>query len=145
MLRPLQNCLVAEEQAIAIYQAECLLLAWTPVTSGRRATLALCRRILKEEKEHRSLIREHLEGSIVLEARLTLARFGGYLLGLLLSALPSRLSWRIHSWAEREAAQIYGAAAAHPLSDGLAGTLRHAENQELEHARAFHEKSILRA
>lgn len=143
----LSECLSSEEQAIAIYEAECWFLRRSAFTRGRKTTLALCEKILAEEREHRSGIVDHLEPRLALSAVVMLSKLGGYALGAALAQFPSRLNWRVHVWAEIQAAKIYRNAAnliaSDPSSENILNNrailkiLREAERQELEHSRLF--------
>lgn len=119
----------AEEQAIGIYEAE---VFWR----GER----VFSEILQEEIAHKSSLSSFSPGP----AR-AFDRWSGRLLGSLLSLLPRRICYRLHEWAEAEAARIYEAAlerchgndlnSAH-LSE-LQKALSHAAKQEWEHSRRF--------
>lgn len=134
----LESCLLAEEQAIAIYEAEIFLLRLTPLTAQRRLTLELCLDIVAEERVHRGEILNYSNDAFRPKVRIAISRFAGHLLGVALSLIPSRASWRIHSWAEQQAAEIYRACAQKLAADSPALTsMRQAEFQEQEHSRRF--------
>jgi rubrerythrin len=110
----LLNAYSAEQQAIAIYQAE---VFWRPGASGD-----VFRAVLAEEQAH------------------PFNFFFGWLFGSGLSLLPRRLCYRIHVWAEREAAKTYEVTVANIGPDApelLRKSLSHAAVQEVEHARRF--------
>lgn len=97
---PLWKAILAEEQAIAIYQAETLFL--------RGENGLIYRETLKEEQSHLAGLEAYL-GSLGLGAKVyrVLNRLGGLMLGTLLSLLPELWRARVHTWAEASAAVIY--------------------------------------
>lgn len=144
------KALLAEEQAISIYQAEVFFL--------RGKGGILYRETLKEEKEHLDGLEAYI-GSMGLLPKCyrILNRLGGLVLGSFLSSLPEAWRARVHSWAEASAAAIYadchrkiGELWEHPQTrqsmvslwgnSGYFSLLKHldsARRQEEEHSRRF--------
>jgi hypothetical protein len=94
----LKKALSAERQAVAIYSAQVdLFRKW------ERSDLEIYEDILREEKSHQSEIEEALGGPApsIFDAK------SGYLFGLFLAVIPKRWNYRMHIWAEREAAMAY--------------------------------------
>ena len=139
----LKSCLISEEQAIAIYVAECRVLKLTAFWKVRRDTLALCQKVLLEEKCHRLEVGAYVPMGTLFRFQLWLSRIGGYIVGVILSFLPVSLSWRIHSWAEMQAASIYQATIDHvgerEGAESLVECLKLAKTQETRHAQHFQE------
>ncbi len=98
-------------------------------------------KILSEEKQHESEISAYVPQTIFNQAMTHFSRWGGYILGGFFSAIPSHLNWKIHAWAELEAARIYGKAARvasrERTDKTLVEILRHSEKQETEHSKEF--------
>lgn len=94
------KAILAEEQAIAIYQAEVFFL--------RGKHRAVYRETLKEEESHLLGLESYL-GTLGWGANFyrRLNRIGGLILGSVLSALPDLWRTRVHAWAEASAAAIY--------------------------------------
>jgi predicted NAD/FAD-dependent oxidoreductase len=143
-----KSALLSEVQAIAIYEAECFLLRRSAFTHARRRTLKICEEILREEREHSaSLVSDPRSRDFPRKpqgAAMAFSRWGGYALGCILAALPASLSWRAHSWAEKEAAQIYEDTherllreSAGSVDPKLLSALKLAMQQEREHAVRF--------
>jgi hypothetical protein len=131
--RELFRVWLTEIQAIAIYKSEISCLRRLPRVPRRRATIALCERILLEEFEHSDSVGRHLRLRAPDRALAQAYRGAGVLLGWTLSVLPARLSWKVHAWAERQAARVYADAFAQmPLRE-----LWTAHEQELNHAALF--------
>jgi len=94
------KAILAEEQAIAIYQAEVVFL--------RGPNGALYRETLKEEIDHLVGLEAYLgPAGIVSKAYRLLNRLSGFALGALLALLPESWRSKVHSWAEASAAAIY--------------------------------------
>lgn len=126
------NAYSAEQQAIAIYKAQTF---WRPGASGQ-----IFREILAEELCHQESMASFMQspGLVLLVTPINL--IAGWMLGSVLSLLPRALCYRIHVWAEREAAKTYevtlaGLASSDPKS--LRDALSHAAKQEHDHARRF--------
>lgn len=126
------NAYSAEQQAIAIYSAE---VFWCPGESGN-----LFREVLAEELSHQQSVRPFITAWFLVMLITPFNYFFGWLLGSLLSLLPRLLCYRIHVWAEVEAAKTYentlrnlGQGAHHDLIDAL----RTAVSQEYAHAERF--------
>lgn len=81
----------AEEQAIAIYEAE---MFWRPEK--------IFAEILAEERDHLRSISFEANGLFSISNRLA-----GWVLGSALSILPRSICYRVHIWAELEAAKVY--------------------------------------
>jgi rubrerythrin len=129
----------AETQAIAIYQAEIWALQRAGGSSARDRTLQLCEQILSEEKLHEQEVDSDDVG-FGFEVASALLRSSGWLLGFAFSLLPSRLNWKAHVWAEREAAKGYRRAAAAAREAGLfqkEAVFLEIARQENEHAERF--------
>lgn len=105
--KTLRAALLTEVQAIAIYRAECAVLGLTAWTRRRRLMERICQRTLREELGHQSRVGVFVQSSPFFRALWQLNVAGGWALGLLLACLPSRWNWRIHAWAENEAARAY--------------------------------------
>lgn len=96
--KALRAALAAERQAIGIYESQV-----QQFQKRKRSDCQIYEEILKEEKQHRSELEDALE-----EAEPSvLDKFAGHSFGLLLSVLPKRWNYRMHVWAEREAAKAY--------------------------------------
>lgn len=131
--KALRAAYLAEQQAIAIYEAEIAVLSRSGWTVGRQLSLQLCRDILTEERQHALALERSLPASVWLVLQREVSRWGGRALGLLLSLLPSRVSWHLHVWAERQAADIYERAS---RATALPALLE-ARDQEARHATLF--------
>lgn len=83
--------LSAETQAISIYEAQ---ISWRPEP--------IFIEILAEEKAHQKSLNLNLPKILRLYHRCS-----GYLLGLILCFLPRPLCYRVHVWAEKQAALVY--------------------------------------
>ena len=127
--RILSKAAAAEEQAIAIYQAE---VFWRPEQ--------IFKEILLEEIQHR----EHLPVSLF-PLFSWLQRGSGWILGSIFCLLPRALCYQAHVWAEREAAKIYldcyNALKSQDFSEKeeILASLQEAEAQERAHAQRFAE------
>ena len=86
----------AEQQAIAIYEAQVL---WRPGSSGK-----IFREILAEERQHMLSIKPFLSLQIVVFMTGPLNILFGWIFGSLLSILPRKLCYKVHVWAEKDAA-----------------------------------------
>ena len=128
----LLNAFSAEQQAIAIYEAQ---VFWLPRESG-----AVFRDVLAEERAHRLSIEPFMGIQTVV---LMISPFNilmGWVFGSVLSLLPRKVCYRIHVWAEEEAAKTYEQTAKKiPPSapSRLREALIHAAHQEHEHASRF--------
>lgn len=128
----LLNAFSAEQQAIAIYEAQ---VFWRPRDSG-----AVFREVLAEERAHRLSIEPFMGTQAVV---LMISPFNilmGWIFGSFLSLLPRKICYRLHVWAEEEAAKTYEQTAKKiPLSapSRLREALDHAAHQEHEHASRF--------
>jgi rubrerythrin len=134
-LRHLLGALNAEQQAIAIYEAQ---VFWRP-----RSVDPIFREILAEERLHSLNIEPFVKLSF---ASFLIRPFNvlfGWLFGTLLSMLPRKICYRIHVWAERDAAKTYEKAAGQTSKvemPALYVALTHAARQEYEHAERFQKK-----
>jgi demethoxyubiquinone hydroxylase (CLK1/Coq7/Cat5 family) len=145
--RVLVSALLTEVQAISIYEAQIFILRNTALSEGRRVTLKTCSDILLEEKLHSDSLFPVLAAHSFRSLLLFGNRISGYTVGAFLSLLPHRLHWRVHVWAEIEAARAYRNAAraleAIPLStplterEGILNFLKMTEIQELKHSETF--------
>jgi rubrerythrin len=128
----LLNAYSAEQQAIAIYKAQTF---WRPGASGQ-----IFREILAEELSHQESMASFMNSPVLVLLITPFNFLAGWMLGSFLSILPRPLCYRIHVWAEHEAAKTYettlaGLGANDPKS--LKESLAHAAHQEHEHARRF--------
>ena len=136
----LKNAWLSELQAVTIYQTEHLILSLTPFGQLRRKSIAVYKEVLAEELAHSAGLKPYLSPSLVLTLSATASRASGVFIGLLLSTLPSRMSWRVHAWAEHQASDIYRLTAAKlsgPIAPALRESLIHAQKQERGHALRF--------
>ncbi len=126
------NAYSAEQQAIAIYKAQTF---WRPGASGR-----IFREILAEELSHQESMASFMNSPGLVLLMTPFNFIAGWMLGSVLSMLPRPLCYRIHVWAEREAAKTYEVTLA-SLGSGdqksLRDALSHAAKQEHEHANRF--------
>jgi rubrerythrin len=128
----LLNAFSAEQQAIAIYEAQ---VFWRPGAGG-----SVFREILAEEREHRLSIDPYFDHKLTKALITPFNIITGWFLGTLLSIIPRKICYMIHIWAETEAAKTYEAtenkirAIAPPL---LRDALSHAAIQERGHADRF--------
>jgi rubrerythrin len=128
----LLNAFSAEQQAIAIYEAQ---VFWRQGSSG-----AIFRKILKEERDHRLGIEPYFNHPWVKGVISPFNILAGWVLGTVLSILPRRWCYEIHVWAETQAAETYeNTAQSLPIGapQVLRDVLAHAAKQEHEHARQF--------
>ena len=132
----LLNAFSAEQQAIALYEAQ---VFWRPGESS-----SLFRQVLAEERAHRLSIEEFLGRTTSIKIVTTMITpiniLMGWVFGCVLSILPRKLCYRIHVWAEEEAAKTYDQTAKLIPSDSpphLRAALVHASAQERLHARLF--------
>ncbi len=128
----LLNAYSAEQQAIAIYQAE---VFWRSGASGD-----VFRAVLAEEQAHQRSMDAYMDSRWIIYVMTPFNFFFGWVFGSGLSLLPRRLCYRIHVWAEREAAKTYEVTVANIGPDApepLRKSLSHAAAQEVEHARRF--------
>ena len=132
----LLNAFSAEQQAIAIYEAE---VFWRP---GH--TNAVFRDILAEERVHRLHMEPYLGMAVGLNAVVLLFtpfnKVIGWVFGSFLSLLPRKLCCRIHIWAENEAAKTYEKTVRNLPTHApqtLRDALSKAAHQEHEHSRRF--------
>lgn len=128
----LLNAYSAEQQAIAIYKAQTF---WRPGASGQ-----IFRDILAEELAHQDSMASFMKSPLLVLIITPFNFIAGWMLGSVLSMLPRPLCYRIHVWAEHEAAKTYevtlaGLGSHDPKS--LRDALSHAAKQEHEHARRF--------
>lgn len=126
------NAYSAEQQAIAIYKAQTF---WRPGASGQ-----IFREILAEELSHQESMASFMNSPGLVLLMTPFNVIAGWMLGSVLSMLPRPLCYRIHVWAEREAAKTYevtlaGLGSSDPKS--LRDALSHAAKQEHEHASRF--------
>jgi rubrerythrin len=131
-MKQLLNAFSAEQQAIAIYEAQ---VFWRPGPSGR-----LFRDVLNEERQHRHGIEPYLNDRLLKLLVTPFNVLAGWLLGTLLSLLPRKVCYQIHVWAEKEAAKTYEQTAlqvANIAPKPLLEALHHAAMQEREHAARF--------
>jgi hypothetical protein len=133
--RALKSAWLSELQAISIYEAEISILKKTAFTKKRKRTLELCERILSEELHHSESVKHHFKSDRLLAVQVQVSKWVGTGIGVFLSLLPSRTSWRVHAWAEREAAQIYSST----YKIARLPELTEAEAQERAHAQLFEE------
>ena len=132
----LEKALSAERQAISIYAAELPLLRWRKFEQ-----IATFDRILAEEREHAGMLEEEM-GALATRGASWIDHLGGTIFGFLLGMLPQAVNFRVHAWAEREAAKSYWTARAfvlhtRPEKTDLARTLGRMARQELAHRRSF--------
>jgi hypothetical protein len=132
-IKALQAAYLSELQAIAIYEAELEVLKSLSPSADRKRTQELCESILLEEIEHSNHFVPFLGPDFKSSIQAQLSVRVGKLLGKALALTPSRTSWRIHAWAERQAAEIYENAYS---MTGLA-QLQEARDQERSHAERF--------
>jgi rubrerythrin len=128
----LLNAFSAEQQAIAIYEAQ---VFWRPRASG-----AVFREVLAEEHVHRLSIEPFMGTQAVVLMMSPFNVLIGWIFGSFLSLLPRKICYEIHVWAEEEAAKTYEQTAKKiPLSAPLQlrEALAHAAHQEREHASRF--------
>jgi rubrerythrin len=128
----LLNAYSAEQQAIAIYKAQ---IFWRPGLNGQ-----IFRDILAEEMAHQQGMAIYMNSPALVLLMTPFNFFAGWSLGSILSILPRAICYRIHVWAEREAAKTYEKTlAALDVDDPaqLKEALAHAAAQEHEHARRF--------
>jgi rubrerythrin len=136
-LRHLFGALYAEQQAIAIYEAQ---VFWRS-----RSDELIFREILAEERLHSLSIEPFVKLNF---ASFLIRPFNilfGWLFGTLLSMLPRKLCYRIHVWAEKDAAKTYEDAARKTSKDeapALYDALTHAARQEYQHAERFQKKLL---
>jgi rubrerythrin len=131
-MRKLINAYSAEQQAIAIYKAQTF---WRPGANGQ-----VFRAVLAEEISHQDSMDNFMRSPILVLLITPFNFIAGWMLGSFLSILPRALCYRIHVWAEHEAAKTYettlaGLGANDPKN--LKVALAHAAEQEHEHARRF--------
>ena len=128
----LLNAFSAEQQAIAIYEAQ---VFWRPKSND-----AVFREVLVEEREHRLGIEPFLGLKAVVFLVSPFNNLMGWAFGTLLSLLPRKICYKVHVWAEEEAAKTYEQTL-NNLPSGAPPELRdavaHAAEQEREHARRF--------
>jgi len=126
---------IAEVQAIAIYEAE---VFWC-----RSDVLKVeLNRILNEERSHAGQMREWLSDRPWARRW---NRMAGWVLGSILIAIPEPYFSRVQAWAETQASEIYETAASHAVTvrsihPHLLAVLKHASEQEREHAQFFSER-----
>jgi len=128
----LLNAFSAEQQAIAIYEAQ---VFWRPRDSG-----AVFREVLAEERAHRLSIEPFMGIQAVVFFMSPFNILMGWVFGTFLSLLPRKLCYRVHVWAEEEAAKTYEQTAKKIPIDApsqLREALVHAAHQEHEHASRF--------
>ena len=126
------NAYSAEQQAIAIYKAQTF---WRPGASGQ-----VFREILAEELSHQDSMANFMNSPVPVLLMTPFNFIAGWMLGSFLSILPRPLCYRIHVWAEHEAAKTYETTLAGLGADdpkALKEALAHAAEQEHEHARRF--------
>jgi len=126
------NAYSAEQQAIAIYKAQTF---WRPGASGQ-----IFRDILAEEISHQASMASFMNTPFLVLLITPINFLGGWMLGSFLSILPRPLCYRIHVWAEEEAAKTYETTLANLSAEdpkSLKEALAHAAHQEHEHARRF--------
>lgn len=134
--KSLRSALSAERQAIGIYEAQ---VSW--FKKWNRRDRALYEEILAEEKQHRS----ELEKNLAAPTSSFVDHLTGLLFGTLLCLLPRSWNYRLHVWAEREAAKAYFLAWKEicklpPVGKGerqLRKTLWEQTKQELSHRKRF--------
>ncbi len=127
---------IAEIQAIAIYEAE---VFWCR-SEGLKSELI---RILNEERSHAGVMNEWVTDRPWARKW---NRLAGWVLGSFLSTIPDPYFSRIQSWAENQASEIYEGASLNAAQDQLSNprlfaVLKHASEQEREHAQFFAERS----
>lgn len=128
----LLNAYSAEQQAIAIYKAE---VFWRPGKSGQ-----IFRTILAEEEAHQRSMDPFMASTGIIAVIAPFNFMAGWLLGTFLSLLPRNLCYRIHVWAEIEAAKTYEMTLQKMgkyVPSGLGHALTEAAHQERDHARRF--------
>ena len=132
----LLNAFFAEQQAIAIYEAQ---VFWRPGESG-----LVFREILAEERAHRlslePFLGEHKSMKILVMLLRPFNVLAGWGFGSVLSMLPRKICYRAHVWAEEDAAKTYDDTAKKIPLDAprtLHESLIHAATQERTHARIF--------
>jgi rubrerythrin len=126
------NAYSAEQQAIAIYKAQTF---WRPGKNGQ-----VFREILAEEISHQNSMDNFMSTPLLVLLITPFNFIAGWMLGSFLSVLPRALCYRIHVWAEREAAKTYETTLAGLGADELTtlkAALAHAAEQEYAHARRF--------
>ena len=136
-LRHLNEVINAEQQAIAIYEAQ---VFWRPGNSG-----SIFREILAEERIHNQSIRPFAQHQTKTLTFRPLNILVGWLFGTLLSILPRKMCYQIHVWAENNAAKTYEKAAkkiTQDVSPELFSALTHAALQEHQHAERFRTKLV---
>jgi len=128
-----------ESQAIAIYEAECMVLGLSPFSVKRKISLHTCTEILREEKEHQTELLRWLKPGFFARLYCAPNLAIGYAIGIILALLPSSLFWKMHAIAERQAAETYEKtlkSLRSPEKD-LARFLRTAVHQEMQHRERF--------
>jgi len=108
---------------------------WRPGASG-----AVFREVLAEERAHRLNIEPFLGTQAVVFLMSPFNILMGWIFGSFLSLLPRKLCYRVHVWAEEEAAKTYENTAKKIPGDApsrLREALAQAAQQEYEHARRF--------
>ncbi len=134
-MRHLFGALYAEQQAIAIYEAQ---VFWRP-----RSSDLIFREILAEERLHNLSIEPFVKLNVVSIMIRPFNVLFGWLFGTLLSLLPRKLCYRIHVWAEKDAAKTYEDAARRTSkieAPALYEALIYAAQQEYQHAERFRKK-----
>jgi demethoxyubiquinone hydroxylase (CLK1/Coq7/Cat5 family) len=123
---------VAEQQAIAIYEAQ---VFWRRRESGQ-----VFRAILEEERHHDFSIRPFVNLPILVFLITPFNKIGGWLFGTLLSILPRRICYTVHVMAEKDAAHKYEKAVrctSEAENPALFEALTQAALQEHQHAEMF--------
>lgn len=134
-MRHLFGALYAEQQAIAIYEAQ---VFWRP-----RSSDPIFREILAEERLHNLSIEPFVKLNALSRVIRSFNILVGWLFGTFLSLLPRKICYRIHVWAEKDAAKTYENAARQTSkveTPALYDALTHAAKQEYEHAERFQKK-----
>ena len=120
--------LLSENQAIGIYEAEVYWAKYPQETF---------RIILKDEKDHFCKLEQYLKDnswtySTVNRIEICLHQFSGLVIGTILSLLPRKLCFYLHTIAEKKAAREYG-----NIVEELS------KNKELEGKQQYHFKKLL--
>lgn len=136
VIHAVKEARISEVQAIAIYKAE---LFWIKKQDRR----LLLDKIYQEECSHDVSLSKWVNVSAFV---LVMNQYVGYLLGTFFALLPWSMLCKVQSWAESQAAQIYGDAAEKIIKYSInqpdtyreiIDALKHAQEQELAHSKLF--------
>ena len=135
-----------EQQAIAIYEMECLIFRLTSWSHKRRYILFILQTILAEEKSHKHKLVLKMNGQNPAAWRIKWARFSGFFLGFFLTFLPRPWFWQFHSMAEVQAARIYETTLfkMDAPDEQMRNLLEELSKGEERHAKIFNEHYLLK-